>query len=832
MYRSALLFLIILFVYLALYKNVRKNDLSSEPPPNDWFVAQRIFPQGKINYEFYHTAIAEALQKKQAYKMFSSGPEWQFAGPDNLGGRVSDVEMDPENDQIMYAAGASGGIFKSSDGGFIWTPIFDQQPSLSIGDMAIAPSDANIIYAGTGEPNGGGGSITYDGMGIFKSSDGGNTWNSIGLAETHNTGRIAIDPKNSNKVFVAAMGDLFSNTPDRGIYRTVDGGTTWQQVLYVNDSTGAIDLVINPLSPDTVFAATWERVRKPNRRSYGGISCNIYRSVDGGDNWTLLSNSNGLPSPSNNIGRIGIDIAASDPAIVYAIYADKTGSFAGVYKSVDNGNSWTRTNDATLNNMYSSYGWWFGRIKIDPTNSNIVYTIGLDVYKSSDGGNSWSNISNTIHADNHSLYVFPQNPNLLILGNDGGFYSSANGGSSWTKAEGLPIMQFYTSEIDFQNPTNLYGGAQDNGTNCTTSGNTGDWFSIFGGDGFQCMVDPTNNNFIYAESQYGNLNQSLFGVDNYDRNNWNTPLAMNPLNPKSIYYGSNKLYKSINRSGSWDAISNDLTNGPSSGNLVYGTLTTISVSKADTNVIYVGSDDGNVNVTTNNGISWTNITTGLPQRWITRVAADPVDTGTAYVTLSGYRYDDYLPHIFRTTDYGNTWQDISSNLPSLPVNDIIIDPMDDSTLFIATDGGVYFTQNLGTSWEILGSSLPLVAVTDITLHSPTHTMVAATYGRSMYKIDLGFLYSLEEKTNRMVSVSTFPNPAGEFFNVDFNDDVNHKNAILSLFDMKGERVFTTTLHSRTNRLQIPKFISGIYFYEITENSSTVLKCGKISFSSR
>jgi len=402
-------------------------------------------------------------------------------------------------------------------------------------------------------------------------------------------------------------------------------------------STGAIDVAIHPTNPDTIYAAMWERIRRPNRRSYGGSTCGIYRSYDGGENWTELTN--GLPVLSHEKGRIGIDISVSDPNILYAIYADKTGYFNGVYKSYDHGDTWTQTNDASLSNSYSSFGWWFGRLKVDPVDPDNVFVIGLDIYRTQNGGNSWTNQSGAnVHVDQHAVYIHPLNNSFVLLGNDGGLYSSVNGGSSWSWNTTLPITQFYTCEIDYQLPQRLYGGTQDNGTNRTTTGELNDWQRIYGGDGFYVLVDPSNNDYVYAEYQYGGLGRSTnggayftsatSGISGSDRFNWMCPVVFDPTNTQTLYFGTNKLYRSTNRAVSWQVISNDLTDGAGTGNLAYNTLTTISISSLNPEIIYTGSDDGNVHVSINAGFSFENISNGLPKRWITRVVADPIEENT------------------------------------------------------------------------------------------------------------------------------------------------------------------------------------------------------------
>lgn len=484
-----------------------KEVKEAKKAPNEWFFQQRAYPFMEINYQARQSAWEEVRNFRN--DRVERGEGWNFRGPLNIGGRISAVAMHPADMQTIYAGAASGGIFKSVNGGGSWTAVFEDALSLSIGDIDIARSDPAIIYVGTGEANAGGGSMAYDGFGIYKSEDAGETWLHIGLENIGSVGRLAVHPVNPQVCFVAAMGRLFSNNPDRGIYRTTDGGDTWENVLFISDSTGAIDIVMHPYHPDTLYVAMWERVRRPDRRNYGGPSCGIYRSYDGGDTWTLLAG--GLPSPSPAIGRIGLDISLSDPNVLYAIYADDIGYFAGVYRSDDGGNNWFRTNDGSLGNAYASYGWWFGRISIDPVNPGIAYVIGFDLYKTVNGGNSWSMISSSVHVDQHDMVAHPMDHDFIVLGNDGGIYLSYNGGSTWTFLENLPITQFYTCEIDEQFPERLYGGTQDNGTNRTLTGNLSDWQMIYGGDGFYVLVDPLDNSYVYAEYQYGNLARSVNG---------------------------------------------------------------------------------------------------------------------------------------------------------------------------------------------------------------------------------------------------------------------------------------------------------------------------------
>ena len=811
-------------LFLMINTKKEKSADADEKKPNEWFYSQRAFPFQEINYKVYREALNQAKEMKAAYKTREQRVSWEFAGPVNIGGRISAVAIDPTQINTFYVGAASGGIFKTENGGSSWVSIFDDQLSLSIGDIALAPSNPEIIYVGTGEANAGGGSVSYDGLGIFTSDDGGNTWTNVGLEESGSIGRLVVHPQNPDICYVAAMGRMFSKNEQRGVFKTSDGGQSWQNVLYISDSTGAIDVVIDPQNPDTVYAAMWERVRHPDQRVYGGPSCGIYRSYNGGADWTELTN--GLPSPSPNVGRIGISISPTNPSILYSIYADKEGYFDGIFKTTNHGDSWTETNDGGMSNFYASYGWWFGRLRVDPVNPDIVYAIGFDLYKTSNGGTSWSNIGSAVHVDQHDIYAHPLNHNFVVLGNDGGVYTSQNGGSTWTHIENLPIMQFYSSEIDQQHPERLYGGAQDNGTNRTLTGNINDWTQIYGGDGFVVKVNPENNQYVYAEYQYGGLGRSTNGGSSFqgatngisysDRFNWMSPITFNPANPAILYFGSNKLYKSTNHAVSWTAISPDLTNGAGQYNQTYGTTTTISVSPINQDIIYVGTDDGNVWVTQNNGGTWTKISANLPERWVTRVAADPYNEATAYVTFSGYKYDEYLPHIFRTDDFGQSWTDVSGDLPEAPINDIIVDPTIDSALYIATDVGVFVSWNLGQNWGLMGEGLPNVPALDLTFQPEQRMLVIATYGRSMYKVYLDEFVGLQEKTISENVIEIFPNPVSETLIFRLKNEA--ANANFSIINTAGSIALSgkMPISGKSGKIDISVLKMGTYILKLDD----------------
>lgn len=838
-----LLLVVLLFTYWRSFSSSEKKiqNHSEEKigaKPNDWFYQQRAYPFEDINLALYKKALLQAKQDKK--HLAKSNVDWESKGPVNIGGRITDVEMHSSDMKVVYAGAANGGVWKSVDEGETWSSIFDDALSLSIGDIAIAPSDKNILYVGTGESNMGGGSLTYDGMGVFRSNDGGESWQEAGLEESRTIGRIAIHPENPDVVFAGALGRAFSTDGEHGVFRSLNGGQDWDNVLYVSDSTGCVDLAIHPTEPDVVFAALWERTRKPNNRDYGGQTSGIYRSVDGGDTWLELQN--GLPHQLD-LGRIGLAIAPSEPDIIYASIINDIGNFMGIYKSENRGNSWLKVDEGLANAGVSSFGWWFGNIRVSPDDADIVYFLDLNVHRSVNGGRNWSRLSNAIHVDQHGLYIHPQDPNFMILGNDGGIYKTTNNWSSWEHVENMPITQFYTCTIDEQFPDILYGGTQDNGTWRTVNPLTGEYEFLFGGDGFYVNVDPTDNRYVYLEYQYGNLFRSTNGGINFLRvdngipslrRNWNTPVIFQPNNPSTLYYGGNRLYKSTNRASSWQAISPDLSNGAVIGpySNTYGSITTISVSPINTDIVYAGTDDGNVWVTYNDGGDWTKVSENLPNRWVTRVAASPHELMTAYVCFSGFRYGEYLPHIFQTLDGGNSWLDVSGNLPEVPINDVIIDPNDAQNLYVATDVGVYHTNDGGQFWEILGSELPNVTVNDLSFHEDTRMLLAATYGRSLFTYDLSQATSIDSYSDALEeSFVVSPNPIGQNARVHFELNAA-QNCQLELYDLQGRlvhRFFDKKFSNGSQEVEIERgdWANGQYILRLYAERQMLVR--KVSF---
>jgi photosystem II stability/assembly factor-like uncharacterized protein len=730
--------------------------------PSHWMDYQRSYPHDYIKPESYISAMREASEQKSAARDLRL--DWEFEGPTNIGGRITDLAIHPSDLNTIYVAAASGGVLKTTDLGNTWENTFSQASVISVGAVAIDPNNPDVLYAGTGEANAS--SYSFIGDGIYKTTNGGTTWENVGLNASAYVGRILVDYSNSENVFVAACGNLFSVGGERGIYRSQNGGINWEQILFVNDSTSGVDLVQHPENPEILYAAMWERKRGLNSRNSFGDGSGIWKSTDGGDTWEEMTS--GVPTGSN-VGRIGLAIAKSNPDVLYAIY-DLPNYEVNVFRTDDGGFSWNQTNDNALYGMNSSFGWYFGQIRVDPENENRVYVFGVEMYRSDNGGDSWivlADYGNTyeIHVDHHAMYI-DENTGRIFEGNDGGLYISDNLGDDWQKLNKLGITQFYDIEIDYLLPHRLYGGTQDNNTVRTLTGATDSWQAILGGDGFYSLVDYTNSNIIYAESQYGGLAKSTNGGGSFnyiagqmenDRINWSAPLIMHPEYPETLYFGTHRVWKTTDGGSYWTVVSGDLTQGGSGG---FHTLTTLAISSLNPAIVLAGSADGRVHISTTNGLVWTDITEGLPARWITRVETDPFDENTIYTTVSGFRWDEEEPHVYKSTDLGENWTSISGNLPDLPVNNIKMDPENEGHMFVATDAGVYYTEDGGEYWENIMSNLPNVPVTAMKIHNPTRKLVIGTYGISAYSLNLDYLVGVQENSiEASAELTCYPNPA-------------------------------------------------------------------------
>jgi len=686
---------------------------------------------------------------------------WRQVGPFR-GGRVLAVTGVPGEPNVFYFGGASSGIWKSSDAGANWEPIFDKEGTASIGSIAVSSSDHNIIYVGTGEACIRG-NITY-GNGVYKSLDGGKSWKNIGLKDTQHIGAVVIDPKNANIVFVAALGHAYGPNDERGIFRTTDGGATWQKVLFKDSKTGAIDVVFDPNNSNTLFAALWEVVRTPWSLSSGGPGSGLYKSTDGGSTWKRLE---GHGLPADIMGRIGVSVSGGDSSRVYALIEAKDG---GLYRSDDAGESWIRMNE---DGRLRQRAWYFSHIFADPKSTDTVYLLNTGMFRSTDGGRTF-NLLPAPHGDHHGLWIDPDNPQRMINGNDGGATVSTDNGKTWSTEYNQPTAQFYHVITDNRWPYYIYGAQQDNSTIAIKSydddGIIGrqDWYEVGGGESGYIAPYPPDPNIVYAGAEYVTtrfdkrteqavdisvlpLDPSGNGAEKLEhRFQWTSPLFISPHDPNTLYNAGEILYKSTDGGQSWNAISPDLTRNdkskqkPSGGPITlditsveyYDTIFAAAESPVQKDLLWVGTDDGVVQVSTDGGKNWSNVTPKDLPEWsmISIIEPSHYDAGTAYIAVDRHKLDDLHPFIYRTRDFGKSWAKIASGISEGSyVRSVREDPVRKGLLFPGTETGGFFSVDDGESWQTLKMNLPPVPIHDLTIHQDD--LVAATHGRSFWVLD-------------------------------------------------------------------------------------------------
>ncbi len=727
---------------------------------------------------------------------------WSYLGPTNVSGRATDVAVaEIDGRRRIYAAYATSGVWKTDDDGESWQAVFEHQASTSIGDLAVAPSNQNILWVGTGEANIFRASMA--GVGIYKSTDAGQTFQHMGLADSQTIARIVVHPANADVVYVAASGHEWTDNEMRGVFKTTDGGRTWNKILYKSPRTGAIDLVMDPRNPEVLYAAMWQRIRRKwsdPRVEPGYREGGVFKTTDGGRTWTEVSQ--GLPAPEHR-GRIGIDISLTSPDTLYALvdnydigrvpppgsndaYGRPMPEGAGfikgadVYRTDDGGKTWRQTSrfdeetTSYLERHSGTYGWVFGQIRVDPVSAETIYIMGVPLSVSRDGGRTFTRISGT-HGDHHGLWIDPADPKILYNANDGGFYQSADGGATWKFAVAVPGAHFYNVALDNSTPFWAYGSIQDHGSRrgrVDISGGRGSiqpvaWENAPGGEGSNHAIDPDNPNIVYSHGFYGNFSRTDLGAeppagrgrgrgrgqgvstsiqpdfgDAELRAQWMAPFIISPHDFSIVYAGYQMLFRSLNRGDNWTAISPDLTDnnkeqmGENPSAIPYQSLVAIAESPMKKDLLYAGTDDGRLHSTIDGGKEWTELTTHLPvRRWISRVVPSGHAEGTLYVTQRGREDDDFAAYVYKSTDFGKTFQSITSNIPAGPVNVIREDPRDPNVLYLGTDFGAYVSTNGGTSWDVLGGNLPSVQVSDLQFHERDLVLVASTYGRGMYAFD-------------------------------------------------------------------------------------------------
>ncbi|KPK85637.1 MAG: hypothetical protein AMS27_06745 [Bacteroides sp. SM23_62_1] len=686
-------------------------------------------------------------------------------GPAGMSGRVVAIDAVISDPDIIYVGTASGGVWKSTSGGTTWDPVFDDQKVINIGAIAITQSNPDVVWVGTGEGNPRN-SLNL-GAGIYRSPDAGKTWEYMGLENTRNIHRIIIDPRDENTVYVGSIGNPWGEHAERGIYKTIDGGKTWEKILYVDEKTGVADLVMDPSNPNKLIAAMWQHRRKPWFFESGGPGSGLYVTVDGGKTWTKRSSKDGLPA--GDLGRIGVAIAPSNPNIVYAIIESEKNA---LYKSEDGGNKWTMINDR---DDIGNRPFYYFEIYVDTKNENRLYTIYSDVGVSNDGGKSFSTILDNIHSDHHAWWIHSEDPNFMIDGNDGGMAISRDRGKTWRYIENMPVGQFYHIRVDNDIPYNIYGGMQDNGSwrgpaYVWIRGGilNGYWQEVMFGDGFDVVPDPDDSRYGYAMSQGGALGRydvktgfsytirpTAPDLKTKLRFNWNTAIEQDPFDPSTIYYGSQFVHKSTDKGLTWEIISPDLTTNDlekqkqaESGGLTldvtgaenHTTILTISVSPLDKNVIWVGTDDGNLQLTRDGGKSWSNVSgklTGLPKNgWIPQVRASVYNAGELWVVANNYRLGDFTPYAYHTTDFGATWERIVDGQDVFGYAlTVLQDPVEPNLVFLGTEHGLYISIDKGKSWVQWKHGYPSVSTMDLAIQEREADLVIGTFGRSVYVLD-------------------------------------------------------------------------------------------------
>jgi photosystem II stability/assembly factor-like uncharacterized protein len=690
-------------------------------------------------------------------------------GPALMSGRISDVAVPvparpgERAGKTFYVAAAGGGVWKTTNGGVTYEPVFDDQRVSSIGAVAVAPSNADIVWVGTGESNNLRSSSWGDG--IYRSMDAGATWTHMGLPRSQHIPRIVVHPTNPDVVFVAAMGPLWSGGGERGFYKTTDGGRTWRNTLSAGPYTGVTDIVLDPRNPDVIFATTYQRDRRAYSFVAGGPESGIWKSTDGGERWTPLTE--GLPT--SDMGRVGLAVSLSQPRTLYAT-VDAEPVVGGIYRSDDEGASWRRVNEL------QSIPWFFGQIRIDPQDPERIYHLGVSLSVSDDGGATFRRIAGNTHADHHAMWIDPADPEHLIIGNDGGLFVSHDRGETWDFALNLPVATFYAIGVDNRDPYWIYGGLQDNGTFAgpsATRTNTGvtnaDWVRVGGGDGFYAVIDPEDHNIAFAESQNGVLFRFDFATQErkgirppaeegiQDRYNWSAPLLISPHDRKTLYFASNYLFRSRDRGDSWERLGPDLSRnlnrdslpimglaGPgghrrNEGVADFGNITTVDESPLREGLLYVGTDDGLLQVSRDGGATWTRVDRfrGVPDMtYVSRVIASAHDEATMYITFDGHRSNDFTPYVLRSTDYGRTFTSIAANLPADAAVYVIREHhRNPDLLVVGTEYGVFVSLDRGRRWTQLRNGIAPAPVHDVIIHPRANDLIVGTHGRGIYVLD-------------------------------------------------------------------------------------------------
>ncbi|MFT6334204.1 MAG: photosystem II stability/assembly factor-like uncharacterized protein [Saprospiraceae bacterium] len=787
--------------------------------PAEGHILAQNYPEEKFALSAYRSSLANVKKQRENSVRFGN---WKQQGPGNIGGRVNSIAVNPENGNEMLLGYSIGGVFKTQDNGETWEPLFDNEDILSISDITYDPNNPENIYVGTGDLNISGYPVT--GNGIFKSTDGGNNWERKGLTDAGVIAEVGISKANSDIVYAASMGLPFERTENRGLYKSTDGGNNWEHVFYLNDSTGVIDIEVHPEDPNIVYAATWTRIRNNRESVIESDQAGIYKTIDGGESWVRLIN--GLPT--GELVRPGLAMYESNPDIVFSMFVSNEPSeecsdafrLEGIYKTVDEGGSWVQIPNVGENaipcNIYRGFGWYFGQIRVNPIDENDIYILSVDLYNTKDGGENWflaapSWSTYEVHADKHDLDF---NNQEVILATDGGAYRLEE--DEWVDIENIVSTQFYrvaTSNFD----DNYYGGAQDNGSTGGTDADVDEWPRIFGGDGFQMLFHPTDPNIWYVETQNGGIRVTLDGGENYanaavgleGNRNWDMQYIMSSANPEVLYTGTDRVYRSESLfAPSWIPISENLTDTVDLSFARTHNITTLDESPVNTDYLYCGTSDGLVWRSLDLGNTWERINEGLPRRYISDIKTSRSDANTVYVTIQGYKDNDFTPYIYKSTNNGDTWESINGNLPQIAINDILLpeDDVDDMKIFAATDGGVYYTEDAGISWIRLGDDMPILPVYDLAIGN-SNELVAGTFARGIYTYDLAQLENVSSEGITISRIHLYPTVTESQFTIEglvIGDRVD-------VVSSQGQILKSDIIKSAKHNLDISNLPIGQYF---------------------
>lgn len=736
--------------------------------------------------------LVESFNNYQEMKQKTEfGTEWINVSPVVNSARVESVQLDPTKPGTMYVAFGSGNLWKTTNNGVTWKPIFENQSSHGIGDIALAPSDPNVIYLGTGESLKKGRNFTIPGTGVFRSDNGGETWQHLGLDDSWHIGEIAVHPRNPDVALVAVLGHFWTSNPNRGLFRTADGGKTWNHVLRIDDKTGANDVVWAKDNPDVVYASTWE-----NYPNVSGSNSSVHKSVDGGATWEKCDQ--GLPT-GDQIGRIGLAVSQTNHNKIYALVDNRARIQEGaaqVFKSIDGGQSWEKSHKEDLL-FFSRIGWYFADIYVNPKDDEEIFGLGVRVAHSTDGGKSFEYLSGQVahinpsaasglHLDHCEMWINPTNPKHIVLGNDGGLYQSYDKGKTWLHYNNLPTGEFYDIEVDQKTGT-VFAGAQDD---ATVYGPAKEWNPLGtdpwkylwidpwnGGDGCITLVDPSDSNRVYFSAQEGAFRRKEMTTNrakgirprlpkgHKGKLNFNFvgPMAISPHNSDRLYIAGNYIFQSENRGDDWKVISPDLA-GPKEGPRSSFAISAIAESPLVEGLIYAGGDKGTFWVSENGGQDWEDRTDKFPIGYVRNIVPSKYDPNRAYVSLSGLNYDDFASYIYYTEDRGRTWVSISSNLPKEPANVVIEDSNHENILFAGTFRGVYISMNRGKSWSLLGNNMAICSIADLEIYEAHNELIVGTHGRGVYKLNLGPIYEYLrnkktiEKSNYLFTIPTAKRP--------------------------------------------------------------------------